>query len=491
MNAQNITDGLRYSAEDIFGTARFNAMGGAFGALGGDLSAIGVNPAGSAIFLDNSAAVSLSIFANANTTRYGDGRAERNRTDLDFNQAGVVYVYNIHKENTAWNKVTLGFNYDTQKSFYNDVAGWGTSDLSIGDYFQYYAQGIPLDLLELRAGEGISDLYGYLGGEEGFGAQQAFLGYQGYLIDPIDLEDPNNTAYVSNTGPGDFEHRFSNYTSGRHAKLTFNIGAQLYEDLFLGLNLNSHVIDFGQAHSFREDNAHPNAYITRVEFDNELRVLGNGFSAQLGGILRASDQLRLGLTYSTPTWFGIDEETRQWLSTGRVEEDGPVTTNVYPNVTNVYARYRLRTPGKLSASAAWIFDRYGLLSIDYSFRDFSNMRFSPGGDPHFKEQNALIGDELKGVSTVRIGGEYRLAGWRLRGGLRFEESPYKNEDRMSSLTGFSAGLGYSFGHFSIDAAYARFNQETDQQLYPGEGFTNTAGYDTTSNVVTLSFGFSL
>ena len=50
LNAQDISDALRYSTGDVQGTARFRAMSGAFGALGGDMSAFSINPAGSAIF---------------------------------------------------------------------------------------------------------------------------------------------------------------------------------------------------------------------------------------------------------------------------------------------------------------------------------------------------------------------------------------------------------------------------------------------------------
>ncbi|EDP72012.1 hypothetical protein FBALC1_12962 [Flavobacteriales bacterium ALC-1] len=49
--AQDITDAVRYSMDEIQGTARFRAMGGAFGALGGDLSSININPAGSAYLI--------------------------------------------------------------------------------------------------------------------------------------------------------------------------------------------------------------------------------------------------------------------------------------------------------------------------------------------------------------------------------------------------------------------------------------------------------
>ncbi|UJH89691.1 hypothetical protein LZ575_11495 [Antarcticibacterium sp. 1MA-6-2] len=66
--AQDITDAVRYSTEGLSGTARFRAMSGAFGALGGDLSAMTVNPAGSAVFLNSYSTVSLSYDRRKNTT---------------------------------------------------------------------------------------------------------------------------------------------------------------------------------------------------------------------------------------------------------------------------------------------------------------------------------------------------------------------------------------------------------------------------------------
>ncbi|CEN50265.1 exported hypothetical protein [Capnocytophaga canimorsus] len=44
--AQNEIDALRNSTENLHGTARYRALSGAFGALGGDLSAMSINPAG-------------------------------------------------------------------------------------------------------------------------------------------------------------------------------------------------------------------------------------------------------------------------------------------------------------------------------------------------------------------------------------------------------------------------------------------------------------
>ena len=50
MKAQNEEDALRYSNVFFGGTARYMGVGGAFGALGADISVLNINPAGMARF---------------------------------------------------------------------------------------------------------------------------------------------------------------------------------------------------------------------------------------------------------------------------------------------------------------------------------------------------------------------------------------------------------------------------------------------------------
>ena len=64
------TDALRYAVENMNGTARFRGMSGAFGAVGGDLSSININPAGSLFFNNNFASASISNYNINNNTNY-------------------------------------------------------------------------------------------------------------------------------------------------------------------------------------------------------------------------------------------------------------------------------------------------------------------------------------------------------------------------------------------------------------------------------------
>lgn len=51
--AQSAIDAMRLTQQDMKGTARFMSMGGAFGALGGDLTTISQNPAGIGVYRSN------------------------------------------------------------------------------------------------------------------------------------------------------------------------------------------------------------------------------------------------------------------------------------------------------------------------------------------------------------------------------------------------------------------------------------------------------
>ena len=48
--AQTIYDGAKLTGKDLNGTARIVGMGGAMGALGGDISTMGTNPAGIGLY---------------------------------------------------------------------------------------------------------------------------------------------------------------------------------------------------------------------------------------------------------------------------------------------------------------------------------------------------------------------------------------------------------------------------------------------------------
>jgi len=491
LSAQNTTDGLRYSTEQNIGTARFTGLSGAMGSLGGDFSAINVNPAGGAVFLNSNLMFSTNLFDVENEANYF-GNSEKSITDdINFNQLGGIFVINNSNGDAAFRKFTIGVNYDVTKNFENEMYIAGTGNTSIGSFFLEQAQGIPLNLLQLQSGETISSLYRYLGETEGTTAQNAFLGYQAFLFDPLEPNDLSNVSYTSNIAAGNFNQEYLYLSQGYNSKFSINLATQVDNNLFFGVNINTYTIDLDQSSFLLETNNNAGSTVNRVGFENNLSVNGAGVSAQIGAIAKVAENFRLGLSFDSPTWYQISEETTQYLESRRLFEGQAITEIVNPRVINVYEDYTLRTPAKVTASAAYVFGQNGLISFDYSYKDYSTIDFSPDQDyfdPFFSDLNNTIENTLTGAASYKAGAEYRINQLSLRGGFHYEETPYKNSEILGELIGFSVGAGYNFGRYTCDIAYSRAEQERSQQLY-SVGLTDAANINTIYSNLVFSLGY--
>jgi hypothetical protein len=496
IQAQDITDALRYSMDDIQGTARFSAMGGAFGALGGDMSSVNINPAGSAIFNNSHTSMSLGLFNTKNNVNYFDGNNSSTNSNIDLNQLGATFVFNNTNINSPWKKFTLSAAYDRTGDFDNGWVASGTNvtrgsnqATSIAEYFLISANGLRLDQISALPDETLSQAYNEIGSIYGFDHQQAFLGYEGFIIDPINNTD-ENTGYVSNINGDSFNQRYRYASRGYNGKLAFNFATSYDDKIYFGLNLNSHFINFERSTFLNESNSDPSSTVRNVNFDNNLLTTGSGFSFQLGSIAKITEEFRVGVSYNSPTWYRISDETSQYLATTRIEDGSSINQIVNPNVINIYEVYRLQTPGKLTGSLAYVFGKIGLISFDYSVKDYSNTQFRPSSDSYFASLNNEINNTLGSSASYRLGGEYRYKQFSFRGGYRMEESPYKDDRFFGDLTGYSMGLGYSFGDFSLDFAYSYAERDINYQLYR-VGLTDTAQIQSKFDNFILTFAFNL
>ena len=90
IQAQDISDAMRYSQDNLQGTARFRAMGGAFGALGGDFSSLNVNPAGGAVFTASQFSATVNSTNIKNKTNYfGSGNTEKENSFKNDYRANI------------------------------------------------------------------------------------------------------------------------------------------------------------------------------------------------------------------------------------------------------------------------------------------------------------------------------------------------------------------------------------------------------------------
>lgn len=499
--SQEISDAIRYSQDNLNGTARYRAMSGAFGALGGDLSSLNVNPAGSAVFNNNQITATLSNFNSKNDSNYFNTTISESNNAFDLNQIGVVFVFKNQNRNSEWNKFSLAVNYENTNNFNNSVFTAGTNPTkSVDGYFLSYANanpstnqlGIPLGVIQ-------NNNYANLN----FADQQAFLGYEGYIIngiplasDPTNNNNPDINSYASNvTSGGNYYQENSIITNGYNGKLSFNAATSYQDILFLGLNLNTHFIDYTKSTSFYESNnnalSNSDYTVKRLRFDNQLYTYGSGFSFQLGAIAKVSKEIRLGFAYESSTWYNLNDELSQKLVSVSANTGGELPADtVSPNVINYYELYKLQTPSKITGSFAYVFGKSGLISLDYSLKDYSNTKFTPENDTYFKNLNSQMTNTLNKSGELRIGAEYKIKQWSLRGGYRYEESPYKNSTTIGDLNGYSAGLGYNFGSTKLDFAYSHAQRNTQEGFF-NQGFTDSAKINTTNNNVTMTLLFEL
>ncbi|MFV7236347.1 OmpP1/FadL family transporter [Flavobacterium sp. ZB4R12] len=483
--SQETTDAIRYAQDNLNGTARFRAMGGAFGALGGDLSSININPAGAAVFSNNQIAVTLSSYNTKNNSNYFGTETTEKDNSFDLNQAGGVFVFNNRNSNSNWKKFSVGVNYDNVNNYNNSLFSAGTNpNNSVDNYFLSYADGVPLNVLK-------NSSYGNLD----HGAQQAYLGHWGYIINSADENNPNNTQYISNVpAGGNYYQENTISTNGYNGKLSFNAATSYKDKLYIGLNLNSHFTDYRQSTSFYEDNSAPltDEYtVTRLRFDNDLYTYGTGFSFQVGAIAKVTNEVRLGLAYESSTWYHLSDEFSQRLVAVSSATNLPDTNDVVdPQITNYYAPYKLQTPSKLTGSFAYVFGKSGLISIDYAMKDYSNTKFKPENDSYFSDVNSYMNSVLDKTNEVRVGAEYKIEKLSLRAGYRYEQSPYKNKTTVGNLKGYSGGLGYNFGSTKVDLSYSS-SERNSQQGFFSQGLTDGAKINSINNTISMTLLFEL
>jgi len=429
LNAQTLgynDVGVLFSKENINGTARYNAMSGAFGALGGDLSAMEINPAGAAVFLKSEFAVSLN---NRNTKTMAGFYGNNMQFENDFtnlSQAGGVFVFRGYGNNSEWSNIALGFNYSIANDFENFWIAEGNSG---------YA---PL-----------TDFY-----------------------DPEVVYDNAENQY------------FENFTDGKNSKYSFTFAAQNNDNLYIGAAINTYDIEYFQRTLTEEYNNDGNNNTLDVSSKQELLTYGNGVSFNFGVISKPSENLRLGLAYQSPVWYSLSEDFLEYDED--VFKNDVLFTNEYSGL-NAFD-YKLRTPSKLTGSLAYIFNNNGLISVDYAYKNFSNIKLS---NDDFIEENNAFDTDLESVGELRIGTEWRFDNFSVRGGYHFENSPYKSAADSDNLQGFSLGAGYKFRGGKLDFAYQKTTNTAPYNFYPQSNNVDAAELDFETSKFTATLVLNL
>lgn len=479
--AQNVVDAMRYGNTEISGTARYRAMGGAFGAVGGDPSCMSDNPAGLGIYRGTS---SFSFTPHMSFTG----------TETKGTEIGKEHDNTFGLSNFAWIGSFRTSSYDYLVSFNMGISVERRQDVhskyfitldepkgSFGNYLTNQAN----SYLDHHPGAKPGAAFDW----DDYNTQAPFLSMMAYNSYAID-DDPMNEYRVIDPLGSYFPYQ-RQYTLERTRLDNYNISAAANIDdrFYIGATLC--ITDFNSIIETEFDEDYTYDYSgSYIAYDNRFETKASGVGLNLGLIWSPVDNWRIGAALHTPTWTNVSEFY-----------DGSMLTDderVYDWET--YSddwKFKLTTPWEYQFSTAYIFGSRGLISLEYDMRDYSGMEYAPASGTgltkfDFKESNDAIGKHLNKQHTIKVGGEYRVtSSISARAGYAHSTSPY-NEDAMNATIDasqhnityysttkpnfqtlgtqsyFSLGAGWRGHEWYADLSYVYHAIDQKSASYPGD-----------------------
>ena len=502
---QGEMDAYRYSNNDLSGTARGQAMGGAFGALGGDVTGVATNPAGIGVYRTSEVLANMSVTSPViSGTTY-----QKSNTAFHFDNLSYIGYYPLVKGSML--TLNFGFNYNRIKSFdqqYN--ASRPAMNTSLTDYIAQLSNDY-----NNKAGinqSAFNDMKYYY--SQGLGPWLSGLAWNGYLIYP----DPNSpNKYESMLEKGEqVSPSLKVSEKGSVESYDFTIGSNIADKFFWGATFSITDLSYLMYSTYDESFAGGGGF----SLDNYLETKGSGFQVKLGAIYKPIDAFRIGVAYHSPVWYSMTDYFHAGLTPRGIpiyDDNGNITGSAeYIETPSDRINYYFRTPGSWTLSAAAVLGTQAIISLDYEIKDYSAMNLKDGNQYDMSNVNEWIGKDYGITSTVRAGFEYRFSP-RFSGrlGYAWSQNPYRPDIKSAgeivvpagtvphyTLTGdvnyLTAGFGFKFTpQFYGDFALVFRTQKDNLYYFPPvalegispDSFQGTFNNQTLKGLITLGYKF--
>ena len=491
---QSATGAYGIAQPDLKGTARYMGMAGAFGALGGDLSAISQNPAGIGVYRSSDLGFTLDLDLQNSTTqgmlagpnnRWTAQGPKYNMDQTKFLLNNIGGVLTLKLNNKLFPNINFGFTYNKGVSF-NRIYGGNINGLrnSMSNYIADTSNYEEISEGDVSWSGGMDPYnpdYGYYAAP-----WMNILAANAQIIMPQETPEgtnwyglwQNSMSGNSTQGVGSFVMEEKGGTND------FNIvlGGNIADKLYWGMNFQISNLSYRQNQYWGEtlsnafmydDKGNPTTGNAYWDYNGAYTLTGTGFSYQLGLIYKPVQAFRLGFTFHTPTWYSLQEEF-----IGSMSYDGD-DGNTYDETNSGipgYSNYNLRTPWKIIASAAGVIGNSLIVSFDYEWANYGKMRYyepasydgyyddwywgpwysatRAGGfappnfdnsiDPYYYS-NIDIADYYKSTNTFRVGVEIKpINALSIRAGYSHVSSPVRKEVKQNEYSVFTSPLAPSY-----------------------------------------------
>ncbi|MBA2611590.1 MAG: hypothetical protein H0U95_06445 [Bacteroidetes bacterium] len=467
--SQNDLDAIRYSRYGVNGTSRFVALGGAFGAIGADLSCAAYNPAGLGLYRKGEITFSGGLRTTNNTGIINSKSTTIPNAAFTFNNFGILGGWPSKNDNESRNIIAFtntqiqNFSSKTRMSSYTNNSS------------------ILKDMVN-KANGSIGKLNSFY--ED--------LAYQTYLLD----YDTVNNKYNSLV---DLKRTVKQtrdvVTTGRVNELNFSYAYAYKDEFYFGASIGLPRVDYSSTttHTEADDKdsmrigytssstyttnyleAVPNLHsdyskylgFNSLAYTEYFKTKGSGINFKVGGIGRVNDYLRLGFYYHTATIYSLRDD--YYNSMSAYFDAKPTTPNTQKDPPDGgYFNYKIITPARVSVNAAVVIKKISVIGIDYEMVNYKTASLSSTDIADFAGVNAVIKSKYKAGHNLRVGTEFNIKPVMLRLGYNMQGSPFGNAFAGTFVRhSYSIGAGIrTKNNFYIDLVWVKTLSTEDYYFF--------------------------
>ncbi|WP_343704010.1 hypothetical protein [Chitinophaga sp.] len=497
--AQDEGDALRYSRLTTGGTARTQAIGGAAGSLGGDITASHVNPAGIGFFKTSEVVFTPGFYFRSNSASYLGTNADESKSGAMLGNAGIVFGIPASRNNSKWRNLAFSLDYNRLADFNNTFRLNGVNTTT--SYSDRWVQDLN--------NNGSPIPFDNATGDYPLGAS---LALNTYLIDAELDPNGNLTGYFSGVpiGAAGIQQQAIVKEKGGQNEFSLALGGNYADQWYMGVSLNFPTLRYERNRTWAEDDlsGDTNNDFSYFEYTENLKTDAVGFNAKLGAIYAPMPSLRIGAAFHTPTWYSMrdqssanvqvdtegyqpDGRSERWQSTGDLLDGYPVEYE-----------YNLKTPWRALGSVSYIFgtnadvsQQHGFLTADVEYVNYASAKYKfnkgTASDREFADRlNQSIENMYKSTVNVRVGGEMKFTVLAVRAGFAYYGDPYENSTVDASIKKISGGVGYRNKGFFADLTYVHtLAKEAYQPYVLRDAAVAPATIDMSGGAVMATIGF--
>jgi hypothetical protein len=509
--AQIPEDALRMSWNVPTGSARSQAIGGAMGSLGGEITNLWVNPAGLGFYKTSELVLSpgFTMARGKSSFRETDATADKlNRFNLGA--SGLVFGYG--DKYSKWSSKAFAIGVNRTANFAGRSYYKGTNDYSsytepmANEFFNYYTNqrnNNPSLTDKQIINKAIDDVSVSV---------PTRMALYTYLVDVEKGPNGQGTVFSRAEDVGIVNQEKQVTTTGGITEISLGFAGNMDDKLYIGGSIGVPIVNYRRETMFKESDASTAINdFSYSKYTETFTSKGVGINAKLGVIFRPSPRVQVGVAVHSPSLYGLNDKTSSKMVTD-VENalaPDPGADSIQSDVLfdakkDPTFKYDLVSPWKFMVSGSYVLHQVediskqrGFISADIEYVTYGSSKLKEAEDKgegdYFKQVTEAVKKTYKGALNFRVGGELKFNTIMLRLGFAYYGNPYEDKELKAHKMNLSSGIGYRGNGIFIDLTWVQsMNKDVDFPYRVDAPRANTyASIKDRSTNVMMTFGIKL